>query len=151
MVAQEVLFDKIEEALVLSKDGVWFSNGQEITHQNTVKAFFRGLTKIDDQYFIKLGTNVKSVKVEDLPLFVTSIDWNKDWVLLHLSNEKKESLQFETLEYSEGRLVCKTSGGKARFKRAPYHEFLSACSDRQGRVVLDLGVREIEMPFKMES
>jgi len=129
-VSPQVVYFGINEQLTLSKEGVWLSNGTEITHEATVRAFFRFLEQDpNSQWWIRIGNEKKPVSIEDTPCFVRQITGSAQEgyriALLGAQEEAFEDLAEGTLSYRPGRLTCRTRNGwEARFLRAPYHEFL---------------------------
>ena len=130
VVSPQVVYFGINERLVLSKDGLWLSNGQEITHEGTVRAFFRNLHPDDSgNWRVRIGPEEKSVELEDTPAFVQSLEGSAEHgyqlVLLGADEQLREPLAPLTLQYTAGRLTCRLrSGWEARFLHAAYHEIL---------------------------
>lgn len=142
----QVVYFGIEETLVLSKQGVWLSNEQEITHAATVQAFFRFLHCDESgQWWIQIGREKKPVTVEDTPAFVRSIHGTPErgYRIGIVSQEALEDLKIKTLRYQPGRLTCRTAMGReARFLQGPYHELLKTIGhDKQGYYLEIQGAR----------
>src|SRR4051812_28158490 len=99
------------ETIRLTKDGVFLSDGVEITHERTVEGFHRFLGRDETGYFIRIGSDFKRIEVEDTAYFVTDIDWRGDAgsesVELTLSNGVREKLDPATLGYRPDRLTCR--------------------------------------------
>ncbi len=116
------------ENLVLSKNGLWLSNGTEVTHEQTCRAFFKNIGRDDEGYFIQIGKDFKRFTVEDTAYFVVRIEGDpSSGYELILSDESREKLNSETLKFqSPDRLTCLIKGGifEARFLRKPYTELL---------------------------
>ena len=111
------------EVIRLTKNGVWLSDGEEITHQGTLKAFARNLKKEPDGYWITLGWNRKKIEVEDTSKFVTKIEGRPP--VLHLNDDSKEVLNFRSLKFSPERLTCiLNSGEEAKFLPPAYLDLL---------------------------
>src|SRR5262245_42254867 len=121
------------EELVLSLNGVWLSNGEEVTHEETVRAFHRHLGKDEDGWFIRIGRDFKRVRVEDTAYFVTRIEGAPaQGYRVFLSNGATEPLNAQTLNYRPGRLVCRLrSGDEAKFLSVPYVELLKHLEEDQ--------------------
>lgn len=143
-----------EERIELGADGVWRSNGEEITHEATVAAFHRCLWRAaptpgtHTDYELRLGSGAleerKSVHVVDTPLFVLSAEpYRPDAAapMLSLSDGSHAPLALTTLAYSDiesgPRLTCEVAcerfGGrtKARFLRAAYYQLLSELEESE--------------------
>lgn len=140
------------EVIRLTANAVWLSNGEEITHQRQVEAFFRHLGKDEEGYFIQIGDNFKRIEVEDTALFVTGLEWDSEagpksgGVTLRLTDGTNERLQPQTLRYEEldgqGRLTCSIPrwGGQERVKflKRPHLELLSHAEERGPETVLTI-------------
>jgi nucleoside-diphosphate-sugar epimerase len=147
-VSPSVVYFGIHENLELSREGVWLSNGEEITHEATVRAFFRCLEPSPEGgWRIRIGSEEKEVRLEDTPSFVQRLtgDPRQGYRihLLHDPDPRGEALDPKTLEFQPGRLVCRTRRGwKARFLRATYHEILKDLErDHQGYFLMLEGAR----------
>jgi hypothetical protein len=116
------------ETIRLTKDGVFLSNGEEVTHERTVEAYHRFLDRDDEGYFIRIGRDFKRIEVEDTARFVHAIHWiggdAEERVELQLADGSRETLAPETLAYRPDRLVCRVRDGReeAKFLRQPYLE-----------------------------
>ncbi len=145
----QVVYFGIQETLTLSRDGVWLSNGQEITHEATVRAFFKFLHRDESgQWCIRIGQEQKPVTIEDTPAFVKAVmgsptEGYRIRLLGKEETEEFEELEAGTLSYSPGRLTCRIgSGWEARFLRGPYHELLRSVSrDEKGYYLKIKGAR----------
>lgn len=146
-VGPQVVYFGINEQITLSREGVWLSNGEEITHEATVRAFFRHLEQDPaGQWWIRIGNEKKPVLIEDTPAFVRAVSGSAEQgyllELLGRDPADTERLEPSSLRYSPGRLTCRTREGReARFLRAPYHEFLRILQkDEAGYFVVIQGV-----------
>lgn len=114
------------EVIRLTSDGVFLSNGEEITHARTVDAYHRHLGRDEEGYYISIGRDFKRIEIEDAALFVRAINWvSETKIELKLLDGTTEILKPETLRLREKRLTCLVKDGKeeAKFLRAPYLEF----------------------------
>ena len=133
-------FFGIHEDIILNKNGVWLSNGEEITHERTCMAFAKNLFRNKDGFEIRLGTEKKNVHVEDTIYFVTKMEG--DPILgytLILNDGRQVELEGPTLAYRPGRLTCKVSHPnestheEAKFLSGAYYEILKYLeSDEEG-------------------
>lgn len=133
------IFDD-RETIRLTKEGVFLSDGEEITHEKTIAAFHRFLDRDGEGYFIRIGRDFKRIEVEDTPRFVTDIAWRgeNEPVELLLASGDRERLDPSTLAYQPGRLTCRVRGGgeEAKFLRRPYLELLMhALADENGYAI----------------
>lgn len=118
--------------IFLDKEGRWFHEGIQITHQRTCLLFARTLRKgSDDLYSLKLGNEWARVEVEDSPYMAKSVTVHREGnnvpmaYLLHLNDETEEFLDPQTLSVGKGNVMyCKVKQGKerARFLRPAYYQ-----------------------------
>jgi hypothetical protein len=127
------------ETIQLTKDGVFLSDGEEITHARTVAGFHKFLGRDETGYFIRIGTDFKRIEVEDTSAFVVGIEWSgtegNEIVELALASGEKERLDPATLAYRPDRLTCRVKKGteEAKFLRKPYLELLMhALAEKDG-------------------
>jgi hypothetical protein len=128
---QDPSFFGIYEDLILNRNGVWLSNGEEVTHERTCQAFAKNLFRCKDGFEIRLGPEKKSIHVEDTIYFVTSMLGDPDLGFeLTLNDGRKVELKSETLHYRSGRLTCKVyhpneqTHEEAKFLTTAYYELL---------------------------
>ncbi len=141
------------ETITLSKEGKWLSDGEEITHQATVEAFFRNLARDDRGYFIQIGTNSKRVEIEDTAYFVVGIEGTPhEGCELRLSDGTKVGLDPATLRYAPGRLTCRVmtriGEEEAKFLRASYFELLSYLQEDDQGYFLEFGGSRVDLMKK---
>ena len=124
-------FFGIHEDIILTKEGVWLSNGEEITHPGTSIGFSRNIYRCKDGFEIRLGTERKVFHAEDTIYFVNGLDGNpSDGFMLSLNDGRTEKLDANTLNYKPGRLTCKVlhptenTHEEAKFLTAAYYELL---------------------------
>ena len=125
-------FFGIHENIILTKNGIWLSNGEEITHQGTVRAFSKNIHRCADGFEIILGTERKVIHVEDTFFFVTGMDGAPEaGYSIRLSDGRTVPLQPETLQYQPGRLTCRVQNPngstteEAKFLSSAYYEILN--------------------------
>ena len=124
-------FFGIHENIILTKNGVWLSNGEEITHQGTIKAFSRNLFRCTDGWEIRLGKERKTIHVEDTIYFVTKIDGSTDLGFsIFINDGRVGELEISDLKYKPGRLTVMIphsndgTNEEAKFLTTAYHELL---------------------------
>jgi hypothetical protein len=121
-----------EENIALTSNGIWLSDGVEITHEATLKLFARSLNRDKTGWFLKIGRETKRITVQDTAYFVIRIDGNySTGFTLLLNDGAKEHLNPATLNYQPGRLVTRVKGGahEAKFLHAPYFELLQSLQE----------------------
>jgi hypothetical protein len=147
--------DEDREVILLTKDGIWLADGSEITHEPTRKLFARSLKRDSNGYFLSIGRETKRISVEDTAFFIETFETesapsgsdNQDTIVLQLSDGTREILIPETLKYSPGRLTAGVKSGneEAKFLRAPYHQILREVEEINGRYVLRIGGKRIQL------
>ena len=133
----------IFEDLILTRNGVWLSNGEPVTHERTLLAFSRNLYRSKEGFEIRIGPERKTVHVEDTPYFVVSIDGVPELGFsLSLNDGRTVELEPTSLRYQPGRLTCKVphpnenTHEEARFLSNAYHELLKHVEkNEQGFVI----------------
>jgi hypothetical protein len=119
------------ENIILTKNGIWLSEGEEITHERTLLAFSRNIHRCKDGFEIRIGKESKTVHIEDTIFFVTSIEGAPEiGFSIHLNDQRVLELDPQTLQYKPGRLTCRVfdpnSGlnEEAKFLSPAYYEIL---------------------------
>ncbi len=125
--------------LFLDKEGRWFHEGVEVTHERTLLLLAKNLRRDPSGgYRVEVGGETASVTVEDAPYVVRSVtmregtDGDPTDYVLHLNDGTEEVLDPDTLSIGEGNvLYCRVKDGseRARFLRAAYYQI---CSRIQG-------------------
>ena len=136
------------EVLRLTKNGLWFSDNTEITHEPTRKLFSKSLIRDEQGYLLKIANETKRVVVEDTAYFVILIEGSPDKGFhLSLSDQTEETLHPETLSYRPGRLTCKVKDGKeeAKFLHSPYFGILKELEEDDHAYFLLFGKKRIEL------
>lgn len=127
----DLRFFGIYEDIILTKNGVWLSNGEEISHEKTVLAFSRNLFRCIEGWEIRIGQEKKVIHVQDTPYFVVSADGAPELgYTIQLNDGRSLELDPSTLAYKPGRLICKVfhpndkTTEEARFLSPAYYEIL---------------------------
>ncbi len=143
-------FFGIFEDLILTRNGTWLSNGEEITHEKTLLAFSRNLYRCKEGFEIRIGTERKTVHVEDTLYFVRSIDGDPAiGYTLTLNDGRKAELSPETLRYRPGRLTCQVphpnegTHEDAKFLSQAYYQILSHLEPEEGGFRLTIEGKKI--------
>lgn len=129
-------FFGIQEEIILTKNGVWLSNGDEITHPGTLVGFSKNIYRNKNGYEIRIGQGEKQekkqIQVEDTIYFVRALEGNpEDGFLLILNDGRKIPLEPTSLKYKPGRLTCgvphpnEGTTEEAKFLSAAYYELLN--------------------------
>ncbi len=132
-------FFGIHENLILTRNGTWLSNGEEITHPKTLLAFSRNLYRCKDGFELRIGTEKKTVHVEDTLYFVKSVEGDPAiGYSLNLNDGRTLELDPGSLRYRPGRLTCKVphpnenTGEEAKFLSVAYYELLRHLEPEDG-------------------
>ncbi len=141
------------EVLRLTKNGIWFSDDTEISHEPTRKLFARSLRRDEKGYFLSIGRETKRIEVEDTAFFVIRVEHSSAAVPeIVLSDETTERLDPQTLSYRPGRLTCRVKNGaeEAKFLHSPYFDLLRDLHEDQDAYFLTFGPKRIEILRKKE-
>lgn len=109
--------------LLLSKYGVFFQDGEEITHERTVELLHRALQRDPSgSYKVKIGEEEIDVIVEETPLFVKSYDRGSG--MITFTNGHQEKLNPESIEIRKNNSwICKSAENwPALFLKPAYYE-----------------------------
>lgn len=141
------------EKITLSRDGVWLSDGQEITHEGTRELFFRNLHKDGKHYVIQVGRETMPVEIKDTAFFVTRIEGDPTGGYeVVLSDGMKVGLDPGTLRYKPGRLTCRVmtriGEEEAKFLRAPYFDLLQHLQEDERSYFIDFAHSKITLAKK---
>lgn len=139
------------EKITLNRNGIWLSDGIEITHEPTRRLFARSLRKDDAEgYYLHIGREALRVEVEDTPYFVIRIDGAPSTGYeLRLNDETSEPLSPETLRYQDGRLSCRLQRGEeAKFLSAPYFDLLRNIEEDPFSYFLSIRGKRVDLEKK---
>ena len=134
----------------IDRNGVWYYNGAEMLRKDIVQMFYDHLTKDDSgRYVIEMPNDRCYVVVEDTPFVVqrvnhiASSDGTSEALQLHLSDEKDEALNPESLYITpDNVLYCSVRNNlfTARFSRAAYYQIADffKCDNDTERFYLEI-------------
>ncbi len=121
----------IFEDLILTKNGIWLSNGEPITHEKTIAAFSKNLFRCPEGFEIRLGKEHKVIHVEDTLYFIIGMEGDPELgYTIRLNDGRALELDPSTLQYKPGRLTCKVphpnegTQEEAKFLTQSYYELL---------------------------
>lgn len=150
-VKQSVENDLLYGVITLSKDGAWYHEGVEITHERTVALFNRSLRKEGGRYVLRVGDEFCDVVIEDAPFIVRRVDRDGDRLMLELSNSCVEPLDTESLEIGEGNVLYAKVGphkDRARFARPAYYQLTQYLyQDNEEHYFLQVGKKDYRLNF----
>lgn len=123
--------------LLLTKRGVFFHDGEEITHERTKQLFHRSLVKEGERLWVRAGTESLEVIAHDLFRFVESYDATTGE--LRFLDGVKERLRPETLyQRADHSFVCQRSDGeRAVFLSPAHYAFAQTVKEESGKYFFD--------------
>jgi len=140
-----------DSGLVLDRQGVWYHDGERITHPRIVEAFNAGLVPTDDGRFqLHIGNDWAYVTVEGPAYAVTGVDPGPRTLGLRLSDRTTEALDPATVVLdAEGVLSAGVKGGRARarFSRDAQFALAQLLRGEGGKVVLQLAETHLVLPL----
>ena len=111
--------------LFLSKDGEWFHEGVQITHERIIEQLSRNLHREGDDYFVDIGWERSKVIVEDAPYLIKGVREAGDDLILELSDFTEEKLDPEHIRIGKDNVpyaLVKASRDRAKFTRPAYYQ-----------------------------
>jgi hypothetical protein len=113
--------------LRIDRDGGWFHEGEEVSHEGILASLRQGLQVDAAGHFLQIGPVRVPVEVEDAPFAVVRFEPDADGFALSLSDGSREALDPGTLRLRAGDVpYCRVKGGRfeARFSRAAAWQLL---------------------------
>lgn len=107
--------------LRIDRDGGWFHEGEEVTHEGILANLREGLEVDSAGHYLQIGPVRVPVEVEDAPVVVVRFEADGEGWALWLSDGSREALDPATLVLRHGDVpYCRVKGGRfeARFSRA---------------------------------
>jgi len=129
--------------IFLDKEGRWFHEGVEITHQRTIELFNRSIKKQPGKgYYLQVGRERAEIEVEDTPFMVRAVDFRDRQAVLVLNDKTSEPLDPASLRVGKHNvLYCKVKSGQfpARFLRPAYYQLMSCLGEDEQGFFLEIG------------
>ena len=135
----------VPTTLFLSKDGEWFHEGVQITHERIIEQLNRNIHREGDDYFVSIGWERCKVIIEDAPYMVKGVREEGDNLILELSDFTEEKLDPENIQIGKNNVpytLVKETKDRARFTRPAYYQmtrYLVEAAD--GMMALKVGSR----------
>jgi hypothetical protein len=135
----------VPTVLFLSKDGLWFHEGVQITHERIIEQLNRNIHREGDDYFVSIGWECCKVIVEDAPYLVRGVREDGDNLILELSDFTEEKLDPGNIQIGRNNIpyaLVKETKDRARFTRPAYYQmtrYLVEAAD--GMMALKVGSR----------
>jgi hypothetical protein len=125
----------------LDRNGVFWHEGQPVTHERFQKTLLKWLDRLDDgRAILRLDEKRYAyVDVDDADLLALSARWEGDRAFLKLNDDSEEELAYDTLEQDESSaLYCKVRGGAltARITTAAYYSLAERIEETDGGFAL---------------
>jgi len=113
--------------LRIDREGGWFHEGDEVSHEGIVANLRDGLQVDANGHFLQIGPVRVPVEVDDAPFSVVRFESEGDGWVLWLIDGSREVLDPGTLRLGQGDVpYCRVKGGRfaARFSRAAAWQLL---------------------------
>ncbi len=137
--------------LRIDRDGAWFHEDAEITHEGILANLREGLQVDAQGHFIQIGPARIPVEVEDTPFIVERVEVEGSGLAATLNDMSREPVALETLRVDERSVPrCRVKNGRfaARLSRAATYQLLQHVSPGEagGGTALVLGGRRYQVP-----
>ena len=137
--------------IAVDREGVWFHEGEEVTHAGMLANLQRDLRRDAQGYYLQVGAVRVPVDVADTPFVVVRVERDGDRLTMILNDLSREPLDPETLRFSDnGTPYSSVKGGmfEGRWSRAATYQLLQQVEpDASGeRGTLVLGARRYAVP-----
>ncbi|MCZ7586689.1 MAG: DUF1285 domain-containing protein [Deltaproteobacteria bacterium] len=134
----------------IDKNGVWFHDDEEVTHERTWK-YLSGSLNVDDggQVYLTDGKVRIDVEVEDAPLVVTALRATPDGVRLRLHDDTYANLDPATIAFKANTPYCAARNGlTAKFSTAAYMQLAEYIEEDGDAYTLVLGGKRYPLPIQ---
>ncbi len=139
------LIEKLRQTGIrLDRNGRFWHEGGEVTHQGFRKALLRWLDlREDGRPILRLDDKRYAyVDVDDALLLVNSVRWSGDRAFVRTNDDAEEELQYDSLEQAEDNtLYCRVRPSKllARITTPAYYQLAEHIEDQDDGFVLVAG------------
>ena len=121
--------------LRIDRDGGWFHEGEEVSHEGILASLRQGLQVDPAGHFLQIGPVRVPVEVEDAPFVAVRFEAEGEGFALWLSAGSREALDLTSLALRQGDVpYCRVKGGRfeARFSRAAAWQLLQRVETQPG-------------------
>jgi uncharacterized protein len=121
--------------LRIDRDGEWFHEGEEVSHEGILSSLRQGLQVDPAGHFLQIGLVRVPVEVEDAPFVIVRFEADGEGWALWLSDGTREALDPTSLLLREGDVpYCRVKGARfeARFSRAAAWQLLQRVATEPG-------------------
>jgi hypothetical protein len=113
--------------LRIDRDGVWFHDDEEVTHERMLADLRNNLSRDAEGHFLQIGSVRVPVEVEDAPYVVLRVEHDGDRLMLTLNDLTREALAPDSLRFDADAVPhCRVKDGRfeARWSRAATYQLL---------------------------
>jgi len=137
--------------LRIDRDGAWFHEGEEVTHDGMLAGLRSNLSRDSHGHFLQIGPVRVPVEVDDTPFIVLRAERDGDRLILTLNDLDRDALALDTLRFgADGAPYCRVKDGRfeARWSRAATYQLLQLvqCDEPGATAYLQVGTRRHALP-----
>lgn len=137
--------------LRIDRDGLWYHEDQEITHEGILATLREGLLHDAEGHYLQIGPVRVPVEVDDAPLLVIRAEDDGEGLAVILNDGSREPLRPETVRLGPGEVpyaAVKNGRFQARFNRAAAYQLMQKLEEdpASGGAALVLGPRRWIIP-----
>jgi hypothetical protein len=120
--------------LRIDRDGEWFHEGEEVTHEGILASLRQGLQVDSAGHYFQIGPVRVPVEVEDAPFVVVRFEADGEGWAIWLSDGSRDALDPATLTLRGEVPYCRVKDGRfeARFSRAATWQLLQCVETGPG-------------------
>src|SRR5262245_12044895 len=137
--------------LRIDRDGAWFHDDEEVTHEGMLAGLRSALARDAEGYFLQIGQVRVPVEVADAPFVVLRVVGEGDQRVGTLSELTRDVLAPDTLRFdADGVPHCRIKDGRfeARWSRAATYQLLQLVEfdEPDPTAILLVGTRRFPLP-----
>ena len=137
--------------LKLDKDGIISHDDLPFVHEGTIELFKKNIVQESNKYFIKVGENKAEIEVEDVYLWVETLEVfpETSTVILHLTNDKNIEISKDTQLYLENSYLYYIDDNlRVKFNRKTYNEIMTYLVQPYEDYLLKVGSLKLQIVKK---
>ena len=137
--------------LRIDRDGAWFHEGEEVTHEGILASLRSALSRDANGHYLQIGSVRVPVEVDDAPFLILRVERDGNRLVLTLNDLTREALAPGTLRFgADGAPYCRVKDGEfeARWSRAATYQLLQhvECEESGATANLLVGTRRHPLP-----
>jgi hypothetical protein len=137
--------------LRIDRDGAWFHEGEEVTHEGILASLRSALFRDAEGHYLRIGPVRVPVEVDDAPFLILRVERDGNRLVLTLNDLTREALAPDTLRFgADGAPYCRVKDGEfeARWSRAATYQLLQhvECDESGAAANLLVGARRHPLP-----